>query len=387
MRVDSFSGVFLTLLVFIPGAVVAQDAAALAQKTEISALRAELDALRTDYEVRIAELEQRLAIAEQNAEQNHGASQVVPAPAPPSNSNAAFNPAIGVVFQGFLSGVDGEPGEEEGFAVGETELIMSANVDDKFSAYLTAALAFEDGESEFELEEAWIETTALPAGFRARFGRMFSGIGYLNAKHAHTWDFADQALPYEAFLDGRYVDNGAQLRWLAPTDLYFELGGELMQGEGDPQGLGGITVFANLGGDIGADHSWLAGVSRLEQDAGKELHVAHIVWKWAPDGNWKQKNFIFQAEYLENSDLRTDDGWYAQAVFQPVPRWRIGARFDSVDLEADDPSRSTVMLDWSNSEFSRVRLQASRLEAGTTTENAWTLQYIHSIGAHGAHTF
>ncbi|HSG96566.1 MAG TPA: hypothetical protein VLA11_01100 [Woeseiaceae bacterium] len=387
MRVDSFSGVFLTLLVFIPGAVVAQDAAALAQKTEISALRAELDALRTDYEVRIAELEQRLAIAEQNAEQNHGASQVVPAPAPPSNSNAAFNPAIGVVFQGFLSGVDGEPGEEEGFAVGETELIMSANVDDKFSAYLTAALAFEDGESEFELEEAWIETTALPAGFRARFGRMFSGIGYLNAKHAHTWDFADQALPYEAFLDGRYVDNGAQLRWLAPTDLYFELGGELMQGEGDPQGLGGITVFANLGGDIGADHSWLAGVSRLEQDAGQELHVAHIVWKWAPDGNWKQKNFIFQAEYLENSDLRTDDGWYAQAVFQPVPRWRIGARFDSVDLEADDPSRSTVMLDWSNSEFSRVRLQASRLEAGTTTENAWTLQYIHSIGAHGAHTF
>ena len=216
---------------------------------------------------------------------------------------------------------------------------------------------------------------------------MFSGIGYLNAKHAHTWDFADQALPYEAFLDGRYVDNGAQLRWLAPTDLYFELGGELMQGEGDPQGLGGITVFANLGGDIGADHSWLAGVSRLEQDAGQELHVAHIVWKWAPDGNWKQKNFIFQAEYLENSDLRTDDGWYAQAVFQPVPRWRIGARFDSVDLEADDPSRSTVMLDWSNSEFSRVRLQASRLEAGTTTENAWTLQYIHSIGAHGAHTF
>ena len=70
-----------------------------------------------------------------------------------------------------------------------------------------------------------------------------------------------------------------------------------------------------------------------------------------------------------------------------MPRWRIGARFDSVDLEADDPSRSTVMLDWSNSEFSRVRLQASRLEAGTTTENAWTLQYIHSIGAHGAHTF
>jgi hypothetical protein len=379
MRVVSFSQALLALLVVVPGVVAAQD-------SQISSLRGELDALRADYEARIAELERRLAIAEQNVEESLRASESM-TPAPANTGNSAFNPAIGVVFQGFLSGVDGEPGEEEGFAVGETELIMSANVDDKFTAYLTAALAFEDGESELELEEAWVETTALPAGFRARFGRMFSGIGYINEKHMHTWDFADQALPYEAFLDGRYVDNGVQLSWLAPTDLYLELGGEIMQGEGDPSGLGGTTVFANVGGDVGTDHSWLAGFSRLEQDAGQELNIAHVVWKWAPDGNWKQKNFIFQAEYLENSDLRTDDGWYAQAIFQPVPRWRFGARFDSVDLEADDPRRSTVMLDWSNSEFSRVRLQASRLEAGATTEKAWALQYIHSIGAHGAHTF
>jgi len=379
MRIVNLSSVLLALNFIAAGPV-------LAQESEIEALRAAIDALRTDYDARIAELERRLAVAEQNAAQaNHAVQQASVAPA--GSGSAAFNPDIGVVFQGALRGADGATDEEEGFLVGETEVIMSANVDDKFSGYLTAALAFEDGESELELEEAWVEATALPAGLSARFGRMFSGIGYLNQKHRHSWDFVDQALPYEAFLDGRYVDNGVQARWLAPTDIFLELGGEVMQGEGDPSGLGAHTLFSNIGGDIGASHSWLAGVSWLDQDGGQELTIAHLVWKWAPDGNWKQQNFIFQAEYLENKDIATDTGWYAQAVFQPVPRWRVGARMDALELEEDDPRRYSVMLDWSNSEFSRLRLQFARNEDAMDSGNEWLLQYIHSIGAHGAHTF
>ena len=95
------------------------------------------------------------------------------------------------------------------------------------------------------------------------------------------------------------------------------------------------------------------------------------------------------------------EGWYAQAVYQPIPRWRFGARigglstddagiaFAGTPLEApaDDPRRYTAMVDWSNSEFSRLRLQLSRDEAGPVHDTQWGVQYIHSIGAHGAHTF
>jgi hypothetical protein len=146
-------------------------------------------------------------------------------------------------------------------------------------------------------------------------------------------------------------------------------------------------VFTNVGGDVGTSHSWLAGLSRLEQDSGQELTVAHVVWKWAPEGNWKQKNFIFQAEYLENRNLVTESGWYAQAIYQPIPRWRVGTRVESLDLEADDPQRYSFMFDWSNSEFSRLRVQLSRYDDVLGSSNEWFLQYIHSIGAHGAHTF
>ena len=45
------------------------------------------------------------------------------------------------------------------------------------------------------------------------------------------------------------------------------------------------------------------------------------------------------------------------------------------------------MLDYSNSEFSRIRLQFNRDETGLKANNQIGLQYIMSIGAHGAHEF
>jgi len=443
MRVDFFKGAILALCIGFSGDLFAEDA-------DIQTLRSELLELRSDYEARIADLERRLAIAEQNAMQANYAAQ--PAPAASAGSNTVFNPAIGVIFtgnawnysrdpdgyavQGFPYG--GEAGPiSEGLSLGETEIIMNANVDDKFTAWLTAAIAVEDGEAAVELEEAWVEATALPAGFGARFGRFFSKIGYLNGKHAHTWDFADQPLPYQAFLAGQLVDDGLQLRWLAPTDLYLELGGEALSGTNYPasgrgnSGVGSYSLFANLGGDVGTSSSWLAGVSILdatatERPSGDEdnpwlfsgdsrLLTAQFVWKWAPDGNWRDRNLVVQAEIMRRSEDGQYEGfgfaperydvdqygWYAQAVYQPLPRWRVGGRIDALSTDNpgpvfdgsllaapdNDPTRYSIMADWANSEFSRLRLQYTRDDAGLLGDNQWGLQYIHAIGAHGAHAF
>ena len=429
------------------------------QLNEIEALRAEMAALKSDYQVRIEDLERRLAAAEQQlnqADQSPGQSNA----ARPANrlasrqagSDNAFNPAIGVIFQaqawdyqrdpddyridGFPLGGEAGP-VAEGLSLGETEIDISANVDDKFTAWLTAPIVLEDGETIIEIEEAWIETLALPAGISARMGRFFSAIGYLNDKHSHRWDFVDQPLAYQAFLGNQYIDDGVQLRWLAPTDLYFELGGEIVRGDRYPaggaahSGIGAYSMFATLGGDVGLSHSWQAGLSYLNTDnidrqSGSEdepvsftgdsdLALAELVWKWAPNGNSRQRNFKLQAEYLwrtENGLYTLADspgqhydadqqGWYIQAVYQPFPQWRFGGRFDRLSTDdpgrlfdgtplaapADDPQRYSLMLDWSNSEFSRVRFQYTRDEAADRNENQWGLQYIYSIGAHGAHSF
>jgi len=441
---------------------------ALAQnETEIDVLRAELAQMRADYESRIAQLEKRLDEAEKGAAGQQASTvkadsveltqaepwQPEPYAGQVSNSgNNTSNPAIGVILQGQAWSYSDDPDDyeipgfplggeagplPEGLALGETEINISANVDDKFTAWLTIPIAIEDSEVVVELEEAWIETMTLPAGLSLRMGRFYSNIGYLNDKHSHSWDFSDQPLPYQAFLGGQYLDDGLQLRWLAPTDLYLELGAEVTRGDKYPaggaanSGVGSYALHLRTGGDVGFSNSWQAGLSYLQADADDresgdeddpliftgqtDLWMAEFVWKWAPNGNNKQRNFIFQGEYMwrnenggytlpGNGPLPYDNdqqGWYLQAVYQPFPRWRIGVRYDQLSSDdpgpayagtplmpsTSDPRRYSVMADWSNSEFSRLRLQYTHDDAGFNNDNQWGVQYIFSIGAHGAHAF
>ena len=52
------------------------------------------------------------------------------------------------------------------------------------------------------------------------------------------------------------------------------------------------------------------------------------------------------------------------------------------------PQRATVMADYSWSEFARMRLQyAQDRSMQGVTDNQVTLQYIMSMGSHGAHKF
>jgi len=438
---------------------------------EIQQLRQEIENMRSDYEARIAQLEQRLDAAEQSARQaNEKADlaqdqarragefttvEAVPAGSSSGisvSSDSSFNPAMGVIFLGQAMSYDHNPegymipgfplgGEAgpapEGFSLAETEINVSANVDDKFTAWLTMPVVIEDGETKVEIEEAWVETLRLPAGLSMRMGRTYSNIGYLNNQHSHAWDFADQPLVYQAFLGSQYLDDGLQVRWLAPTDMYLELSGEVFRGDRYPaagaanSGVGSYSLSLKAGGDAGFSSSWLAGVSWLatksaDRASGDEnepllftgdsdLWIADFVWKWAPNGNWRERNFKLQAEYLwrdENGEYTLPDdrmlswkdkqqGWYVQAVYQPIPQWRFGARVDALSgassnpdfyatplaSNGDDPMRYSVMVDWSNSEFSRVRLQYNRDEAGQENDNQFGLQYIYSIGAHGAHSF
>jgi len=431
---------------------------------EIERLRAEIRQMRADYEARISDLEARLDAAELAAADRPPAADRSASPSgyeavftqsPQTVSvarDSSFNPAMGVTFQGQAWAYDQDPGDyaipgfplggeagpaPEGLSLAETELSISANVDDKFTAMLNVPVVIEDGETAVELEEAWVETLALPGGTAIRMGRFYSNIGYLNSRHFHSWDFADQPLVYQAFLGSQYLDDGAQFRWLAPTDLYLELGGELLRGGRYPaggaanSGLGSKTLFAKTGGDVGFSNSWQFGLAWLTADADRrasggeddplefsgttDLYIADFIWKWAPNGNSRQRNLKLQVEYLWRNETgiytvpggpegpwdQDQSGWYLQAVYQPFPRWRLGARIEALsgdmpgaewvgtplDPLGGDPRRYSLMADWSNSEFSRLRFQYSHDRATLEDDNQFGLQYIFSIGAHGAHTF
>lgn len=393
--------------------------------SDLSALRREIESLRSSYEQRLQALEQRLKAAEA---QPPAAAATVAAPvvaAPPAASGAggananAFNPAISLILSGSYGrtsrdpadyavtgfALPGESGPSRGFGLGESELTLSANIDPWLRGQTSIALGADNTVS---VEEAFVQTTALGNGLSLKAGRFFSGIGYLNEKHAHTWDFADNPLAYQVFLGRQFADDGLQLRWLAPTDLFLEAGAEVGRGRGFPgddksrNGAGATALFAHAGGDVGASHSWRAGLSVLNAKAAdNRVWVADGVWKWAPEGNATRTNFKLQGEYLRStrSDSPAQSGWYLQGVYQFMPRWRAGLRTERLDsgtvTDADlatqavyRPRKDTLMLEFNPSEYSRVRLQLARDRSRLgLPDTQLLLQYQMSLGAHGAHGF
>lgn len=382
-----------------------------------------------------------------------------------SLAGTEYNPQISLILDGRYSDYSEnpedyslpgfQPGAEAGlaaagFSVGHSEIILSANIDHYFSAQATFAIGEHEGETEVGIEEAFIQTTALGHGAVIKFGRFFSSFGYLNEHHEHSWDFADAPLMYRALFGNTLRDDGVQLNYVLPTDMLIELSAELFSGNAFPAagnedgGIGAGTLSLTLGDDIGDSHAWQLGVSRWQAnaingrtsaandhggiaeipsfDGESEIDAVDFVYKWAPQGSTRERAFKLQMEYFQRSELGDismvgsgplesstyhgeQQGGYVQAIYQFMPRWRTGVRFDQ--LEADNrggneailgeaglltdgykPERKSVMVEWLPSEFSRLRLQFNRDQSSAElTDKQIFLQYTHSLGAHGAHSF
>jgi hypothetical protein len=462
---------------FVPSALAAGDA-------DLRAIREEIEELKAIYEKRISDLERRLQQAEAAAGKAEAAagraeagaasaeataqSAAIQASSRPASENA-FNPALSLILNGVYTNLSRDPAHYQltgfvptlgevspgvrGLSLGESELAVSANVDHTLRGNLFASIT---PENTIGVEEAYVQSIGLSNGFTFKAGRFFSGVGYLNELHAHAWDFTDAPLASKVFLGNQFADDGVQLKWVAPTETYFDVGAEIGRGRSfpgsnpDKNGAGSSTLFAHLGGDVGTGGAWRLGASLLstaprnraydDVDAlgtavtnsfsgTSRLAVVDGVLKWAPNGNATEHNFKLQGEYfrrVEDGTLTYDtagaslgtlsdryrsaqSGWYLQSVYQFMPRWRAGYRYDRLNagtvsngliesgalaaadfpsLMSYNPTRNTLMLDFSPSEFSRFRLQFAQDKSRLgLTDNQVFLQYIVSLGAHGAHKF
>ncbi len=443
-----------------PNALAATDA-------DLQSIREQIQQLKQNYEQRITQLEQRLQQAEANSRQAESvAAQAQAAAQQPirsgtgASSESSFNPAVSLILSGTYGQLKQDPaipatgfamnannsGYAQSFSLKESELSIAANIDPQFRGVATFALAPAGGIS---VENAFVQSSALGNGLNLKMGRFFSGLGYLNEQHAHAWDFVDQPLVYRVLWDNQIGEDGLQLKWLAPADMFVEIGGEIGRGHGFPgtdrqnkNGAGAGVLFAHIGDDIGIEHSWRAGLSLHETkrvnavSAGVPdlLNTAggvsnsfsgdsrttglDFVWKYSPNGNIRERYLKVQGEYFRRKEsglltynLATTDsfavtqsGWYLQSVYQFMPTWRTGVRYDQLDpgvatvgaLNAGNvisnyafnPSRLTWMVDYNPSEFSRLRLQLAHDNSRQgLPDNQLFLQYIMSMGAHGAHQY
>lgn len=385
---------------------------------------------------------------------------------------ASANPQLSVIIDGGYVG-SSQPSDEynipgfqlgeeaelasSGFQINEAEINIQSNIDPYWFGNLTVGMHQHGGHTEFDLEEAFIRTLALPEGLSLTAGRFYSGLGYLNHHHRHQWDFADAPLVYRALFNNQYKDDGIQLRWVAPSSVFWEWGVEAFPGRfypasGSGNRIGSLSLFTHIGDDIGLNHSWQLGASYLHTKPNQRVailpglspeghghehgheheHQHHndyeftgqgntygldAIWKWSPTGNAQNQQVTFQGEiYKRHEDGKlliggessqaelSQYGAYIQTVYLFRPKWRVGLRYDRLgshnhadnheilhetNLAAHDyhPYQTTFMIDYSPSEFSRIRLQHNRDHSNERLNRMLMLQFIVSLGAHGAHAY
>ena len=440
--------------------------------SETETVKRQLDVFKKQSAQAMSALEVRLVQAGKRAEQADARVQAIETRLLENNKfrsvasgQNSFNPAISLILDGRFANFDNDaesyelPGfalgneaglGERGLSIGHSELLISANIDDKFFGKMTLAFAEHEGETETELEEAFIQTLGLGNGFTIKAGRFLSQLAYLNQQHAHAWGFADAPLIYRGLFGDQLIDDGVQMTWLAPADIFLQWGAELLSGSrfpagGTTNGIGAWTAFVDTGGDIGIEHSWQLGLSHWQavdiknRESGGHAHgggeaetpsfrgdskisALDLVYKWAPGGNSKNQNFRFQFEYFDRKEKGLvimqggvppvevtsykghQKGWYAQGAYKFQSQWQAGLRYDrlashnrgsdaevlaeaGLDNEGHTPERYSATLAWLPSEFSRVRLQYNRDKSYEEPNNQVFLQYTMSLGSHGAHQF
>jgi hypothetical protein len=443
--ITMFCMVFVLVLALLPAMAFAED-----QNERLNKLEESLKSQQQTIEQQQVTIDMLKTQVNQKSDQNPSAA--VPAPSSQKASglfggSAFTNPNLSVVLDTFYYSSNltndelsnrGIPGfttqgfdQRKGFNVDSAELFFFSPVDPYLNFYANLPVT----DAGIEIEEAYVVTTALPAGWQVKGGKFKSNFSRLDAQHPHAWDFWDIALPYRAFLgaEGLGGEKGVQLTWLPAFPIYTLFGAEVLQGENDllfgpaaEEGPHAFTFFVKISVDT-SDYSTLYfGPSVLfgktdntnilpgaEVRGDSALYGLEAVWKWKPTS---REALTIQSEYLflTQSGTVTDtttgvvdpltrkqDGFYIQGIYRKN-RWGIGARYDVLDVLSDTfkvagaqqsfggkPHRETASLEYNPSEFTRVRLQASHDTSdpsGRTNDEA-ILQFNFTVGAHPAHSF
>ncbi|HSR73213.1 MAG TPA: hypothetical protein VLL31_00080 [Sulfurovum sp.] len=336
----------------------------------------------------------------------------------------------------------------DGFNLNYAELVMSSSVDN----YFDLIGVFHMTEDDIEIEEGYVVTTSLPYHLRAKIGKFRSDFGYLSNKHEHAYSFQKLPLIYNALLGDHAInEEGLQLQYVLPTDIYTMAGVELLRGENEQSfGVEGFTPpdlstveepsqpslvvgYLKTSFDIGGS-TILGGVSIAKGDSRTNyLDEEEEAYAFAGDTtiygmDLVYKNYFsatqsitWQSEYLyremDGTQYSPEEsvwgvsalnkkqaGYYTQLVYQHDRYIKTGVRYSAISknditLDAqdedvpDDISVLSAMAEYNFSEFSRVRLQYNH-DASLYTEDEiknnkdeFIVQFTYAIGAHGAHPF
>jgi hypothetical protein len=338
----------------------------------------------------------------------------------------------------------GHDPNQRGFSMPNTELALDGAVDPYFKGFANMVMKLDkNNATEFELEEAYLLSSSLPANLQLKAGQFNAEFGRANPQHPHQWSFVDQPVILGRMFGPDGLRNpGARLSWLAPLPWYTELFLGVFNGQGDTafsfrdssaDGAHGhatvdrgISSMADLlyvprlatSFDLTDTQTLVGGISAAfgandtSYEAATQIYGADLYWRWkSPRANmgfpfvsWQSEFFYrhYEAGNAGGNDLPAetlhDWGFYSQLLWGFTPRWVAGLRGEYAngndgalgveDVYRGQRTRLSPALSFYPSEFSKVRLQYNYdYSPNFSDEHSVWLQLEFLLGAHGAHKF
>lgn len=325
--------------------------------------------------------------------------------------------------------------ERNGPSLQEVELSFSSDVDPywrlrtNFSAHQAdPATGTREGEWEFEPEEAFAETIAIPS-VTLKFGKFKAALGKHNILHTHAYPFIDAPLFQPAFLgDEGLNDYGASAAYLVPVPWFMELTAQFVSGRPESD-KAGLQYFNNNSANAGVYVARLVNLVDLNDATTAEIGLsgalgsnefdtnsdgyyelgqtefmgADMTFKWRPTvDEGKKQSLAWATEYLRRRVYRPassniGEGFATWLQWQADRNWWLQARWDYLEMSDSDASpvtgapfqrRYTAAVGYSFSEFSAVRMQYSHgVDDQVEPERKFLVQLNYTIGVHPAHVY
>lgn len=346
--------------------------------------------------------------------------------APAKAGAAAFNPAVGVALDlAYRHEHDGQGN----LLFRAAELNVQAPIDPFAKGWVIV-----NGKSDaVRVEEAAVQTTALPWGLTLTGGRQFASFGRLAHFHDHELPVVDRPRSLDVMIGGEAQGDGLEAGYLVPAPFYLtasagvfnKLGADnarTTNAAGRP--LDHFTYLARLAASAepGADHTIDLGVSAAwtpkrvvsedvaatgsavpavvtRGDTSRMLTGLDVTYRWHPAQGGLYKGIVWGTEIMVNDERR-----FHATTRLPTRRERARGGFSYVQAKLGRRFRTGVMLDLSEdlddrarltrtqtafltcdvTEYQRVRLAYSRARDnfGGRAQNRVGLQWTAVLGSH-----